>query len=149
MINYNHDMFFRGYFLDLYDTFCDILEIPKLNMTENEVCFQYVSYNDCDQYEKYGMYMHTDSFDKQLSCLIPISQTGSGTLLYDDNKNLVKEVEWRKNTAFLFANKPNHWHAVGSSIGTTRCLLNVLYLPRGYSATHEKLYNVKRPKKIK
>ncbi len=149
MINYNHDKNFRDYFLNLYSSFCDRLEIPKLDMTENEMRFQYVSYNNCTDYEKHGMYMHTDSFDKQLSCLIPISITGSGTELYDDNKKFVKEVEWKKNTAFLFANKPNHWHVVGSSIGTTRCLLNVLYMPKGYSSIHEKLYNVKRPKKVK
>lgn len=150
MINYeDNDKGFRNYLFNLYPIFCDKLEIPKLTMIESRIVLQYVSYNNCTDYEKHGMYLHTDSFDKQLSCLIPISDTGSGTELYDDNKNFVKKVEWKKNTAFLFANKPNHWHVVGSSIGTTRCLLNVLYKPKYYSSIHEKLYNVKRPKKVR
>lgn len=149
LINHNHDINLRNFFYALYPVFCDKLEIMELDLSPNNITFQYVSYNNCTEYEKYGMYLHTDSFDKQLSCLIPISDTGSGTLLYDRNKNFVKEVEWKKNSAFIFANKPDHWHEVGKSIDTIRCLLNVLYLPKNYSAIHEKLYNVKRPKKDK
>lgn len=142
MVNYPHDQSFNSWFLDLYPFFCDILEIKQFQPVK--LIFQYTCYNNWDDSTRYDDGIHTDSFDKQFSCLIPLSVDGSGTMLYDENKNLVKQIDWKKNTAFLFANKPHHWHSVGLANGTSRCLLNVIYMPKNYSMHHEAIYNVKR-----
>lgn len=142
MINYQHDEEFGKWFLDLYPHFCDILNLEKFFPVK--LIFQYTCYNNWDDSQRYDDGIHTDSFDKQLSCLIPLSVDGSGTMLYDESKNLVKQIEWKKNNAFLFANKPHHWHSVGLANGTSRCLLNVIYMPKNYSMQHELIYNVKR-----
>lgn len=133
---------FRNWFIEKYPIFCNLLEVKEIQPVD--VAFQYSCYNNCDDSQRYDGGIHTDSFDKQLSCLIPISEKGSGTMLYNENKSFVKQIEWKKNTAFLFANKPTFWHAVGKANGTSRCLLNVIYYPKGYARIHENLYNVKR-----
>lgn len=141
-VNFKHDKEFTNWFIDLYPSFCEMLEIQTIKPVS--ITFQYTCFNNCDHTTRYDGGIHTDSFDKQLSCLIPISEHGSGTMLYDIDKNFVRQVEWQKNSAFLFANKPTQWHSVGQANGTSRCLLNVIYYPKNYSPIHEKLYNVKR-----
>ena len=142
MVNFKHDKDFKDWFVKLYPTFCDMLEVPCIKPVN--AVFQYTCFNDCDHTNRYDGGIHSDSFDKQISCLIPISEFGSGTMLYDENKSFVKQIEWKQNSAFLFANKPTYWHSVGNANGSSRCLLNVIYYPAGYSKIHEKLYNVKR-----
>jgi hypothetical protein len=140
MINHKHDEKFTNYFKSLYPTFCKKLEIIEMPEKSVQVAFQYVNYNDYTQ----DTLIHSDSFAKQFSCLVPISETGSGTLLYDQQLNFVKEVEWYKNTALVFANKPHHMHAIGRSNRTIRCLLNILFMPHGYASMHEKIFKVNR-----
>ena len=144
VLDHKHDQEFTNYFINLYPLFCEKLEIKEVPRKTVRVLFQYVCYKDCEDKNFVGTGIHNDSFAKQFSCLIPISETGSGTLLYDENLRFVKEVDWKKNCAFVFANKPNHFHEIGSSLKTTRCLLNVLYMPVGYTEIHEKTFNVKR-----
>lgn len=142
MLNYNHDKNFEDWCSNLYPFFCKTLNVKII--TPVKILFQYTCYNNFDDSSRYDGGIHTDSFDKQISCLIPLSDKGSGTMLYNDKKELAKQIEWKQNTAFIFANKPNHWHSVGLANETSRCLLNVIYMPKNYSIHHEKIYKVKR-----
>lgn len=144
LINYNHDSDFTNWFINLYPFFCNILGIKEINPVK--IIFQYTNYNNADDSTRYDGGIHTDSFDKQMSCLIPLSVDGSGTMLYNEKKELVKQIDWKQNSAFLFANKPHHWHSVGLANGSSRCLLNVIYMPKNYSLHHETIYNIKRPR---
>ena len=90
IINYNHDKDFNSWFLSLYPFFCDLLDLQEIHPVK--LIFQYTCYNNCDDSARYDNGIHTDSFDKQFSCLIPLSNEGSGTMLYDSEKNLIKQI---------------------------------------------------------
>lgn len=137
------DVSFHLFFKEHYCSFCEKLKITPVFPIR--FTFQYSLYNNSDDFDRYDNGIHTDSFSKQFSCLIPLSNFGSGTMLYDEQRNFVKQIDWKQNHAFIFANKPNHFHAVGKANGTARCLLNAIAYPRNYAMIHEKLYNLKRP----
>ena len=56
--------------------------------------------------------IHYDIEEKVLSFVTYVNSEGTGTLLYDENKNFVKEVEWKPNRSLVFAGETDvTWHS--------------------------------------
>ena len=56
--------------------------------------------------------IHDEHAKKKVSTVVYIApQYGSGTFLYNENKELVKQVAWKPNRAFIFSGIPGvTWH---------------------------------------
>ena len=59
--------------------------------------------------------IHDEHAKKKVSTVVYIApQYGSGTFLYNENKELVKQVAWKPNRAFIFSGIPGvTWHDYG------------------------------------
>lgn len=70
--------------------------------------------------------IHDETRDKILSVVTYITPEKSiGTLIYDKNKQFVKEVEWKPNRTLIFAGIENTtWHNYKSEKGNYRITLN-------------------------
>jgi hypothetical protein len=79
------------------------------------ICIGEASYN-----------IHYENPTKILSAVTYLwSNNGTGTVLYDVNKNFVKEVEWVPNRLLLFCGKDNvTWHSYYSKPKSVRITLN-------------------------
>tara|TARA_E500000318_G_scaffold6741_1_gene6343 strand:+ start:1342 stop:1854 length:513 start_codon:yes stop_codon:yes gene_type:complete len=67
------------------------------------------------------VYLHTESADKG----------ALGTLIYDKNKNFVKEIEWKPNRCLVFCKQPNvTWHNFKASDVSPRMSYNIFYQKR-------------------
>jgi hypothetical protein len=70
--------------------------------------------------------IHYENPAKILSAVTYLwSNNGTGTMLYDEDKNFVKEVEWVSNRLLLFCGKDNvTWHSYYSKSKSIRITLN-------------------------
>lgn len=81
-------------------------------------------YNSCP--EGYEYPIHVDAPEKILSLVIYISNKGDGTVLYDENKNRISQLEWIPNEGFMFLRDDVSWHSYHSSVNhrdTINCIL--------------------------
>lgn len=75
---------------------------------------------------KFAYRIHDESESKILSIVTYVaSNNGRGTRLYNSNKELVKEIEWKENSATIFAGITNKtWHDYYSEQGSYRITVN-------------------------
>jgi hypothetical protein len=73
--------------------------------------------------------IHDEAENKVLSAVTYLyPMNGQGTLLYDKDKNFVKQIEWQQNRMMVFAGKTGvTWHSY-KSIGNVRLTLNSFLL---------------------
>ncbi len=79
---------------------------------------------DPDRGYIYGI--HDEHLKKKVSTVVYIDpQYGSGTILYNEHKELAKLVTWKPNRAFIFVGKPGvTWHDYGHWEPQTRVSVN-------------------------
>lgn len=77
--------------------------------------------------------IHDESENKIMSCVTYISpEKSNGTLLYDKDKNFVKEIEWKQNRTLIFCALDNvTWHAYKSTGKSFRLTLNTFLVENG------------------
>ena len=70
--------------------------------------------------------IHDEEYNKFYSLVVYIDPVEStGTLLYDENQNFVKEVEWKPNRALLFKGIPKiTWHNYENNTDQVRFTFN-------------------------
>ena len=77
------------------------------------------------------VYMLTYSQTNVCSCLSASTSSRErtqGTLIYDKDKNFVKEIEWKPNRALVFCKIPNTtWHNFVASSKSPRMSYNIFY----------------------
>lgn len=75
---------------------------------------------------KFAYRVHDESESKILSIVTYVaSNKGHGTRLYNSDKEFIKEVDWKENSATIFAGITNKtWHDYYSEQGTYRITVN-------------------------
>jgi len=70
--------------------------------------------------------IHDENIKKILSCVVYVMPEESrGTILYDKDKNFVKELEWKPNTMFIFPGLEGiTWHSYKCIPGSYRITIN-------------------------
>tara|TARA_B100001939_G_scaffold335864_1_gene338311 strand:- start:7287 stop:7820 length:534 start_codon:yes stop_codon:yes gene_type:complete len=70
--------------------------------------------------------IHDEAQRKVLSCVVYVDPIeNSGTRLYDKNKKLIKEIEWKPNRALIFAAQDDvTWHDYHCPRGSFRVTIN-------------------------
>ena len=103
-----------------YREYSDLILLTELNVLMDELNYP----------------IHDENPSKILSVvtyLIP--ETGKGTVLYDENQNYVKELEWKPNRTFIFpAITGKTWHSYNSPKGTYRITLNQFLIDKPKNA---------------
>lgn len=80
--------------------------------------------------------IHIDVKEKLMSVVVYLhpenAEKGTqGTLIYDKNKNFVKEIEWKPNRCLVFCKQPNvTWHNFKASDVSPRMSYNIFYQKR-------------------
>ena len=95
---------------------CNILQktfikfLKNINMSHNNI----FGFEFARQSKKYQYKIHTDVKEKKYSFVLYVGKTGSGTKLYDKNKNLVKVCDWEMNGGIGFARSDYSFHSYDS-----------------------------------
>lgn len=90
--------------------------------------------------------IHTDSSNKFLSLVIYVGEDNLGTNVYSDvdENSLVKQVEWKKNRAFVFKRQNFvSWHSVPDQSQTTNARKTILFPMLHQSNDHIHLKRLK------
>ena len=83
-----------------------------------------------DKYE-----IHNDGDIKIWSLVIYLfPKHGNGTLIYDRDKKLIKEVEWKQGRGLAFSPDRNTWHSYANTTDQFRATLNINVRTGGYTA---------------
>ena len=85
-----------------------VLWIPTINKTSPGI------YHDT---------IHTDAHWKIMSTIYYITEKGTGTPLYNTNKEFVKEIPWKKGRGYSFLPHAKSYHNYGNSLNEDRVTL--------------------------
>ena len=84
--------------------------LKEINMPHSSI----FGFEFARQSKKYKYEIHTDKIEKKYSFVLYVSKTGSGTKLYDKNKNLVKVCDWGMNGGIGFVRSDYSFHSYDS-----------------------------------
>ena len=88
----------------------NMTEVPKRNFNVGDDKIYFIP--SVSILEPQAIYepIHCDADWKLMSSIFYISDNGTGTLLYDNNKQFYEEISWQKGKGFSFIPSESSWH---------------------------------------
>lgn len=122
--------------LNFDKVFPKTLDYIKSNIIDESVLQLFPAYREYSSLSSYSEInicfgdfsypIHDEATYKVLSAVTYLfPKTGKGTLIYDNNKSFIKEIEWKPNRTLIFAPIDNvTWHAYKSGSEPVRVTIN-------------------------